>query len=70
MPLDDTDLRERVSSLEANQHNMLSQIGEIKDDIKWIRNMLSSGSKPTWGVLIMITFLTSLCVALITKALA
>lgn len=63
------DLKERIKALEVSveqlSENLNMHLVDEKEEMKWIKERLNRGYRPPWSVVIIITFLTSLCVGLI-----
>lgn len=78
MNINDVDLIERVMALETKMEFLIGMVDEIKcnhlahlsDDIKALESKFTRlKSSPSWSVTIIITFLCSLTVALLTLLL-
>jgi len=62
-------LNERIASLETNMEQLLTNhLKHIEAEMQWIKERLSKGYRPPWSVVVVITFLTSICVGLIVNA--
>lgn len=61
--MNEIDINERLATLEANDKQKWSDISEIRDDIKDIKDNLLK--RPSWSVSIVITMLSTICVWLL-----
>ena len=60
-------LMERVAVMEARHESVGQQLTKIEHTVEMIAERLERlGNRPSWGILVMITFLSSLCVALVS----
>lgn len=59
-------LNERIITVETELHSLINNhIKHLADDITYIKEKMN-GKRPSWSVSVIITFLCSLSVALIT----
>jgi len=71
-----TEVKERIARLEANTKTIIETLnshiaeeerhqGVEQEDHVWIKQRLGRGTRPPWSVVMIITFLSALCVGLL-----